>query len=61
LGEYWQSESVTELKTGGAHMVGRSLENYVVEFKAFLETPKGKEISAGRDVNQRFFQQDLRA
>ncbi|MFA4931403.1 MAG: hypothetical protein WC625_00575 [Caldisericia bacterium] len=41
-------------------MSDRSLESYVVKFKAFLETPKGKEISAERDINQRFFQEELR-
>jgi len=41
-------------------MGDRGLDGYVTEFKAFLETQTGKEISAERDINQRFFQKDLR-
>lgn len=41
-------------------MGDRGLDSYVTKFKAFLETPKGKEISAERDINQRFFQKDLK-
>jgi hypothetical protein len=42
-------------------MIDKSIESYIVQFKAFLETDKGKEISKERDINQRFFQKDLRA
>ncbi|MCX6064094.1 MAG: hypothetical protein NTV26_07965 [Caldiserica bacterium] len=41
-------------------MPDKSIESYMLEFKAFLETEKGKEISAERDINQHFFQKDLR-
>jgi hypothetical protein len=41
-------------------MESDSMQKYVARFAAFLRTKKGKEIAAERDVNQHFFQQELR-